>query len=310
LNQRAFIIASKKGFTLIELLVVIAIIALLLSILTPALNSVKERAKRLLCANALRQWGIALAAYSAANDNIPTIVWRDWGTFPGGIFPVFMSWLDPSEYNDPPLPGMISSEWSVWKVNPYIDCVDKNFLDNGIASNIMACPNANGELLAELIKVEWEDPIMSSARWIVPAYSYWGGVGEMISKSDTDKRDYSDNFLRDLTLDTMSPKRLLMSETLFFESNWIWQYNHGRRGWAYAFEWLNTPLDTIAQQHERYDGEQDATGRSQLFGDGRVQWRGIPLKFEDNLPNYENLREEEWNGPGSGYIVHADAMYY
>jgi len=124
---------GPKGFTLIELLVVIAIIALLLSILTPALNAVKERAKRILCANALRQWGIALAAYSAANDNIPTIVWREWG-----MFPVFMSWVPPGLYGvkdlNPPLPvGAKSSEWSVWKMNPYIDCVDKNFEENGMA---------------------------------------------------------------------------------------------------------------------------------------------------------------------------------
>ena len=49
--------AGKKGFTLIELLVVIAIIALLLSILMPALNSVKERGKRVVCLNNLRQLG-------------------------------------------------------------------------------------------------------------------------------------------------------------------------------------------------------------------------------------------------------------
>ena len=173
-------------------------------------------------------------------------------------------------------------------------------------------PNANGDLMVELIAVEWDNSFMRGERWIVPGYSYWGGVGQMISLSDTPKGEYSDNFIRDLTLDTMSPRRLIMSGTIFFESNYIWQYNHGRRGWAYAFEWLNTPLDTIARQHERYEGEQDATGRSQLFGDGRAEWRPIPLKLEDNLPSNQDvgLREEEWNGPGSGYIVHADAMYY
>jgi hypothetical protein len=110
-------------------------------------------------------------------------------------------------------------------------------------------------------------------------------------------------------MDTLSSKRLLMSEDLFFESYSVWQYNHGRRGWAYAFEWL-VP-DTMAMQHIRVDGEQDATGRSQLFGDGRVQWRPISLKFEDNLPRLADIPEEKWNGPGSGFICHAnDGMYY
>ena len=192
-------------------------------------------------------------------------------------------------------------------MNPYIDCVDKNFLDNGLASDIMACPNCNGDLLVEMIHEEWEDEFMSSQFWILPAYSYWGNAGATITRSRTDRDHVSDNVLRDLTLDTLSSKRLLMSEDLFFESYFVWQYNHGRRGWSYAFEWLVEQ----AQQHVRYDGEQDATGRSQLFGDGRVQWRPIPLKLEDNLPSLAGIREEEWNGPGSGFICHDnDGMYY
>ncbi len=60
--------------------------------------------------------------------------------------------------------------------------------------------------------------------------------------------------------------------------------------------------------------EQDATGRSQLFGDGRVQWRKISLKFEDNVPSGDTLpdryHEDDWNGPGSGWAEPYNPSYY
>lgn len=59
----------SKGFTLIELLVVIAIIALLLSIITPALRKAKEAARGIVCRSSLRQMGVGLVSYYMENDN-------------------------------------------------------------------------------------------------------------------------------------------------------------------------------------------------------------------------------------------------
>ena len=68
---------TKKAFTLIELLVVVAIIALLLSILMPALNSVKERGKRAVCMSNLKQIGLSYIMYAELYGDrfVPVEIW-------------------------------------------------------------------------------------------------------------------------------------------------------------------------------------------------------------------------------------------
>jgi len=104
---------GRQGFTLIELLVVIAIIAILIGLLLPAVQKIREAANRMKCSNNLKQIGLAMHNFNDTN-----------GGFPQGVLM--------RNYDDYPYSDNIGPNWAVL-ILPY---VEQDNLFNQVSASI------------------------------------------------------------------------------------------------------------------------------------------------------------------------------
>ena len=121
----------EKHFTLIELLVVIAIIAILASILMPALSSARERAKSATCINNLKEVGQAHARY--ADDNMGIILYQGINSNGSGSVPWVSYYCGtyPQRCREYLPKQLVKRSWWTRRSSKVLQCPSIEFLEPG-----------------------------------------------------------------------------------------------------------------------------------------------------------------------------------
>ncbi|MEM7456008.1 MAG: DUF1559 domain-containing protein [Planctomycetota bacterium] len=166
----------RQGFTLVELLVVIAIIGILIGMLLPAVQQVREAARRTTCLNNLRQLGLACHNFESANGHLPTA---------GGV--VEQYWTDEAFR---PQNGFESASWMT-QILPHVEqgnladlraSVGLNPAGGGISNlpvEIFNCPNRTGRFA----NLGWATFALGDYAGVMASWSEpnWQGVGATAS---------------------------------------------------------------------------------------------------------------------------------
>ena len=274
---------TPKAFTLIELLVVIAIIALLLSIVTPGLRRVRQRATELVCSANESQLGVALRAYATDYGRFPHRI--HWGrSLARGTGPAGNWFAGLGNYEDGSL-IIFPFGPHVWYVNQepvagsFSALFEAGYLSLSDAhTRYLYCPANKTSFSYEEQFLRYQaDPTLNpnwpnglDKRYFYTAYTFWGGWAEMAANNI------------DPNLDRLLARRpadrgdkVLVSDLTF------------------SFYWGDLLRDAGWSSHVRsQNGE--ILGGNTLYNDGSVRWLTFREMYE-NPTRHRYGQFTDWN---------------
>lgn len=271
----------RKAFTLIELLVVIAIIAILISLLVPAVQRVREAANRLSCQNNLKQMGLAMHAHHDAYKCFPT----------GGTTP----WA-PVAYNSQGIPEGSQKQSSNWgfQILPFIEQTNLYYKPNpwNAPVPIYNCPSRRGatmngdRFLGDYCAVVPGDGnyLWQGNIWGVPT---WAKYNSVITRTGTIQSKVGMAQITDGTSNT-----IILSEKMLRFGEYGGGAWHDDSGWCDGWDPdvirctdFGPHQDTINGPDTGYwVGSAHTTGVNALFADGSVRILNYsidPLTFQN-----------------------------
>ncbi|TAK94417.1 MAG: prepilin-type N-terminal cleavage/methylation domain-containing protein [Verrucomicrobia bacterium] len=227
----------QPGFTLIELLVVIAIIAILAALLLPALSQARERGRRTVCKNNLRQLCFCVTMYADDNRGVPwesvVSVTTHSGMVPSAIN-IYRA-TGPLEYNLEAMSEYLPGQRVPANLN------DLYFL------KVWWCPST-----VQLSETTYRGQAQQF-KYVSTSYTYFGRSELWVPGIA--------NHPEDLTANRLTADRLLMSDVIFF---WTpdkhWYYNHGKQP--------GTTLGTGGDS-----SPSGMAGVNQIYGDSHIEWK-------------------------------------